>query len=1067
MLQTFIQRPILSFVIAILITLIGVLSLSVLPISQYPDVVPPTVQVTAYYPGANAETVQKTVSIPLEEQINGVEEMMYMTSQCANDGSCIITVYFEVGSDPDMATVNTQNRAQRAFNVLPPEVTQGGVTVMKKNPSTLMIYALISADTAYDFEFLSNYAQINIVNVLKRMEGVGDVSLLGGDDYSMRIWLNPERMAGLGITTDDIQDAIRDQNLEAAAGAIGKTPAATGQELTYIIRAEGRLSSVEEFDNIIIKTKSDGSIVRMNDIARVELGLKSYDVRSRFNQQPAPFIAIYQSPGSNAVQVRQECNAAMKDLAEHFPPGLQYETALDTVEFVDASVEEVLKTLVAAFILVFIVVFIFLQDWRATLIPAVTVPVSLIGALAAFQLFGFSINMMTLFALVLAIGIVVDDAIVVLEAVQEKIDEHGLSPLEATKQTMKEITGAIFTITLVLSAVFIPVSFLGGTTGQMYQQFALTLTSSIIISGMLALILSPAMCVLLLKPKTKRKGLVGKFFNGFDKGFEKTTNKYIALVTNFLHHTSRPVIFLGVITILMVLIMRWLPTGFLPEEDQGYFNVNVITPRGVSLEKTNTVMQEVEHILANTAGVQSYAAVPGFSIIDGTVSTTNGMVFVKLKPWKERSKDSLHVESIIEKLQVQLNKIPDGICMAFNAPAISGLGMTGGLELQLEDKIGAGIDKLAEVTAAFEDEASQNKTLGNVFTSFRVDIPQYYLTVNKEKAKTMGIPISQIYGSLQALFGSLYVNDFNQFGKSYRVIIQADAIYRSNPEDISKVYVRSTSGMMVPLGTLVNLEPVEGPDVVRRFNLYSSASFTIVPARGYSSGQSIEAVKDIAEETLPFGFGYEYSGLTRQELIAGGQAPFIFALCFVFVYLLLAAKYESWFLPLPILLALPFGVFGAFGLQWARGLQNNIYAQIGLIMLIGLVAKNAILIVEFARQKHEEGMDLIQASLEAARLRFRPILMTSFAFILGVVPLVIAGGAGAASRHALGTSVFGGMLMATVCGVVVVPTLFVLFQRLEDRVKGRGTKDEGRGTWDVGRKDVRTRHASSRKIENR
>lgn len=1009
----------------------------VLPISQYPDVVPPTVQVTAVYPGASAEVVQKTVAVPLEEQINGVDNMMYMTSQCANDGSCVITVYFEVGTDPDMATVNTQNRAQRAFNVLPAEVKQGGVITMKRNPSILMLYPLTSTDTAYNFEFLSNYAEINIINVLKRINGVGDASLLGGDNYSMRIWLNPERMAGFSITTDDVSNAIRDQNLEAAAGAIGKNPAAPGQELSYIIRAEGRLKTVDEFSNIIIKTKSDGSIVRMDDIARVELGLMTYDVRTRYNQKPAPFIAVYQAPGSNATKVRADCNAALEKLASHFPPGLEYEVGLDTVEFVDASIEEVLKTLTEAFILVFIVVFVFLQDWRATLIPAVTVPVSLIGALAAFSLFGFSINMLTLFALVLAIGIVVDDAIVVLEAVQEKIDEKGMSPLEATKETMHEIAPAIFTITLVLSAVFVPVSFLGGTTGQMYKQFALTLTSSIIISGLLALTLSPAMCVLLLKPKPERKGLIGKFFNGFDKGFGATTRKYMAIVDNFLRHVSRPIIFLGIVTIMMVFVMKYLPTGFLPEEDQGYFFINVMTPKGVSLEKTNHVMKKIEDILTDVPGVQSYSAVPGYSILDGIVNNTSGAVFVKLFPWKDRKKKSLHVESIIANVQVKLNGIQDGICMAFNAPAISGLGTTGGLEFQLEDQAGSGLDKLSEVTTAFAITASQNKKLSNVYTGFRLDIPQYFLTVNKEKAKTMGVPISEIYGALQAQFGSLYVNDFNEFGKSYRVIIQADAIYRSNPEDINYIYVRSTRGDMIPLATLIHMELIEGPDVVRRFNLYSSASFTIAPAQGYSSGQAITAVAKVAKETLPFGFGYEYSGLTRQELIAGNEAPFVFALCFVFVYLLLAAKYESWFLPLPILMALPFGILGAFGLQWIRGLQNNLYAQIGLIMLIGLVAKNAILIVEFARQKHQEGMDLIKASEAAAKLRFRPILMTSFAFILGVVPLVIAGGAGAASRHALGTSVFGGMLMATICGVLVIPTLYVLFQRLEDKVKGK------------------------------
>lgn len=1042
MLQTFITRPILSSVIAILIALVGVLSLLNLPISQYPNVVPPTVQVTASYPGASAEDVQKTVAVPLEEQINGVDNMTYITSQCANDGSCCITVYFEVGTDPDMATVNVQNRTQRAMNVLPPEVVQGGVMVIKKSPGILVLYALVSQDTAYDIKFLSNYLNINVVNVLKRINGVGDVNLFGGDDYAMRIWLNPERMAGFGLSIQDVQNAIKDQNVQAAAGQIGKSPAAPGQEISMMIRVQGRLITEQEFGDIIIRALPDGAIVRMKDIARVEFGLKTYDTYGRFNGKPAPVIAVYQSPGSNAVQVRNACDATMDELAREFPLGITHEKGLDTVEFVMASIEEVIITLIEAFILVFIVVFIFLQDWRATLIPALTVPVSLVGALAMFSLFGFSINLLTLFALVLAIGIVVDDAIVVLEAVQEKIDSEGLTPLEATRHTMKEITGAIITITMVLCAVFVPVSFLGGTVGVMYRQFALTLSSSILISALLALTLSPPLCVLLLKPKRKRKGIIGKFFTGFDRLFEKTTSGYMNIVRQFTHHLARPVLFLGIVFVLMIVVMKFLPTGFLPAEDQGYFFVNVNTPKAYSLQQTDRVMRQVEAILAGTEGIQSYSTIPGVSILDFSVSTTNGMAFVKLKPWKERSSRSLHSLSIIQQVQAKFNRIPGGICMAFNAPSISGLGRTGGLELQLEDKAGAGLDKLVQVNAAFYAAAAKRKEFINVFTPFRLDVPQYQLTVNKEMAKTMGVPVNTIYKSLQSLFGSYYVNDFNRFGKSYRVIIQADAIYRANAEDIARVYVPTELGKMVPLGSLVSVTPTQGPDVVKRFNLYSSADYTIGIAPGSSSGQGIAAVREVAAETLPFGFGYEYSGMTREELTSGGQAPFIFALCFIFVYFLLAAKYESWLLPIPVLLALPFGIFGAFGFQWARGLQNNIYAQIGLIMLIGLVAKNAILIVEFARQKHSQGMDLFEAAMGGARLRFRPILMTSFAFILGVVPLVLASGAGAASRHALGTSVFGGMLMATVCGVMVVPALFVAFQKLENRIKGSGKRKE-------------------------
>ena len=1035
MLQSFITRPILSSVIAIMIAMVGVLSMLTLPISQYPDVVPPTIQVTAYYPGANAEDVQKTVAVPLEEQINGVDNMTYMTSQCANDGSCNITVYFKVGTDPDMATVNVQNRTQRAMNVLPAEVVQGGVIVMKKSPSILFLYALVSSDTAYDTKFLSNYLNINVVNVLKRINGVGDVTLFGGDDYAMRIWLNPERMAGLAVSVQDVQAAIKDQNVQAAAGMIGKSPAAQGQEMSYMLRVQGRLANEKEFGNIIIKANQDGSVVRMSDIARIELGLKTYDAYGRFNGKSAPVIAVYQSPGSNAVNVRDECDATMETLSKEFPQGIKYEKGLDTVEFVTASIEEVLKTLLEAFVLVFIVVFIFLQDWRATLIPAITVPVSLVGALAAFSFLGFSINMLTLFALVLAIGIVVDDAIVVLEAVQEKIDSEGLTPLEATRHTMHEITGAILTITMVLCAVFVPVSFLGGTVGVMYKQFALTLISSILISALLALTLTPPLCVMLLKKKQDKKGLLGKFFRWFDRGFSKTTNGYVRLVENFTHHLSRPVMFLAIILVLVVVVMKFLPSGFLPSEDQGYFFINVNTPKAYSLQKTDQVTRQVEALLEKLDGVQSYTMVPGYSILDNSVSTTNAMCFVKLKNWKERETKELHAEMLIKKIQAEMSKIPGGICMAFNAPAISGLGKTGGLELQLEDKTGGGLDKMAGVVGGFYQELSKRKEVSGIFSPFRNDIPQYKLTVDKEKAKTMDVPVNSIYQTLQSLFGSYYVNDFNKFGKSYRVIIQADAKYRANKEDIGKVYVRSNSGKMVPLGTLVEVTATQGPDIVKRFNLYSSADFTIGIPPGSSTGLGIETVKEVAAKTLPYGYGYEYSGMTREEIISGGQAPYIFTLCFIFVYFLLAAKYESWLLPIPVLLAIPFGVFGAFGLQWARGLQNNIYAQIGLIMLIGLVAKNAILIVEFAKQKYDGGQPLIEAAIEGAKLRFRPILMTSFAFILGVVPLVTAAGAGAASRHALGTSVFGGMLMATICGVVVTPSLYVAFQKLENKLK--------------------------------
>ena len=1031
MLQTFITRPILSSVIAILILLVGILSMLSLPISQYPDVVPPTVTVSAYYPGASAEVVQKTTSVPLEEQINGVDNMIYMQSQCANDGSCLITVYFEVGTDPDMATVNVQNRAQRAFNVLPQEVNQGGVIVMKKNPSILLLYALSSSDTAYDTKFLSNYLNINVVNVIKRIKGVGDVSLFGGDDYSMRIWLNPERMAGLGITAQDVEKAIRDQNLESAPGQIGKNPAEAGQQVSYVVRVRGRFTEEKEFDNIIIKSNPDGSFVKIKDIGRSELGLKTYDAYSRLNGKTAPAIAVYQAPGSNSIAVKKACDDAMNELSKEFPKGITYETALDTTLFVTASIDEVIKTLIEAFILVFIVVFIFLQDWRATLIPAITVPISLVGALAAFSFFHMSLNLLTLFALVVAIGIVVDDAIVVLEAIQEKIDHHHMTALDAAKETMKEITGAIITITLVLCAVFIPTTFLGGTTGVMYRQFAITLIASVLISAILALILSPALCAIILRPTTRKKGIVGKFFDGFNTGFDKTVTGYGKLVNNFLHKPLKPVLFLVVIAVLMVFIMKVLPTGFIPTEDMGYFFINASTPKAASLEQTDKVMKQVEKILADTKGIKYYLIVPGYSILDNSVNTTNAMAFISLVPWDKREHSA---DEVIASVQARMLKIPGGIAIAFNPPAIPGLGKTGGLEFQLEDKTGSGTAKLAQVTGVFVNEAKNHKEFSSIFTSMRMDVPQFFIDLDNEKAKKMGVAISDIYGALQAMFGSYYVNDFNKFGKSYRVIIQADGKFRANPEDLTKIYVRNDKGGMVPLGTLLSIRPVQGPDIVKRFNLFSSSDMTANISPGFSTGQGIDALKQVAAKTLPYGFGYEYSGMTREELISGGQAPMIFAMCFIFVYLLLCAQYESWLLPLPILLAMPFGIFGAFGFQWIRGLQNNIFAQIGLIMLIGLVAKNAILIVEFARQKFESGMGLFEATVAGAKLRFRPILMTSFAFILGVLPLVIAAGAGANSRHALGTSVFGGMLVATICGVLVVPTLYVLFEKMEQKL---------------------------------
>jgi len=1055
MLQTFITRPILSAVIAIIIVLLGILSFVSLPIAQYPDVVPPTVTVSAFYPGASADVVQNTVSIPLEEQINGVDNMMYLTSSCSNDGSMNITVFFEVGTDPDMATVNVQNRVQRAMSQLPSDVIKYGVIVAKKSPSFLVLYGIYSTDSAYDSKFINNYCQLNIVNVLKRVPGVGDIHLFGGDNYSMRIWLDPEKMAGYNISTNDVSNAIMDQNIQCAPGQLGSSPSPNGQEMTYTIRVEGRFQDVEEFKNITIKSNNDGSMVKVKDVATVELGLRSYSTESKLNGKTASVVMVYQSPGSNALDVKERCDEQMKEIAKGFPVGIKYTIGLDTVAFVKASIDEVLITLIEAFLLVFLVVFVFLQDWRATLIPAVTVPVSLIGALAAFQIFGFSINLLTLFGLVLAIGIVVDDAIVVLEAVQEKIDTHGMTPLAATKETMKEITGAIFTITLVLTAVFLPVSFLGGTTGLMYKQFALTLSAAIVISALNAVTLSPALCVLLLRPKGVKSGIAKVFFGKFEKIFDKSLLKYTKTVGKYTNRVRKPIIMLGTATILMLLLMKFIPSGFIPSEDQGYFFINVQTPDASSLQVTDDLVAKIEKVLKNTPGVTNYVSVTGFSILSGTVDPSNAMIFVSLTPWDERKSKNLSANAIISKVQAQINKFPGGEMMVINPPAISGIGNSQGLEYHLQDKTGLGGDKIYEVAHNFIKESYNHKELAFSFISSRNNVPQYFLDVNQEKANTLGVPISQIYFTLQSYIGSFYVNDFNKFGKSYNVLIQAKPDARATPNDLEKIYVKSNTGKMVPLKTVATLTPTMGPDVLTRFNLFSSADITIFNNPLFSTGQAIEAVAQTSDKTLPFGFGYEYGGLTRQEILAGNQAPIIFLLCLIFVYLLLAAKYESWLLPFPVLLTLPFGIFGAFLFQvivWGISAlfgsggqmlpQNNIYAQIGLIMLIGLVAKNAILIVEYARQKHEEGLDVKAAAIEGAKLRFRPILMTSFAFILGVLPLVIATGAGANSRHSLGASVMGGMLFATIFGIMAIPTLYVLFQKLENRFKRKKTKNE-------------------------
>ncbi len=1030
MVDFFINRPVLATVLAILITLVGGISIPILPIAQFPEISPPTVNVAATFTGASSEVVEETVTTPIEEQINGVEGMTYMSSDSSNDGTMSINVTFEIGYDLDIAAVDVQNRVQLATPRVPEEVSKYGISVNKQSTSLILAVNLISPDGSRDDLFLSNYIDIHISDVLKRIPGVGNLTIWGEREYSMRIWLNPDKLASLALTTTDVANAIEEQNIQVAAGSIGQPPIPKGQQFQFTITTLGRLETVEEFEDIIIRANPDGSVVRIKDVATVDLGAESYTTKATLDGGNTVGIGTYQLPGANALDLAKEIRAAMELLKEDFPSGVDYKIIYDTTEFVKESIKEVVITLFEAFILVFIVVFIFLQNIRATLIPAITIPVSLIGTFALINALGFSINTLTLFGLVLAIGLVVDDAIIVVENASRLIAERGVSSREATSAAMKEVTGPIVATSLVLMAVFVPVSFMPGITGQLYRQFALTIACSVAISTINALTLSPALCALFLKKETGTKFW---FFKKFDQGFDWFKDRYHGWVVTL---TTRWKIVVGIFAVLMVVtyfMFTIVPTGFVPEEDQGYFIIDVQGPEGSSLERTEETMHEVYNILVNTPGVAHVVSIAGLNFLTSASDSNTGAMFAVLESWGKRKSYALSVFGIIEKMREEFAGIQGAVVVPFNAPPIQGLSSTGGFQFELEDRGSLGIQTLAKVTNEIIEKGNQGSELTGLFSSFTADVPGIYVELDRTKAKTQGIAISDIFDTLQAYLGALYVNDFNKFGRVYRVFMQAEDSYRAEVDDISRLYVRTETGGMVPLSTLIDVKEIVGPETITHYNLYRSTEIDGGPASGYSSGQAIKAMEALAEEVLPEGMGYEWSGTSYQEIKAGNMAPLIFALSIVFVFLFLAGLYESWAMPFMVMLAVPLALLGAMLAQYFRGLTNDVYCQIGLVMLIGLASKNAILIVEFAKQRREEGLSVTEAAMQAAMIRLRPILMTAFAFILGVFPLVIASGAGAQSRHSLGTAVFGGMIFSTMLSLIVVPVFYVIIENLRER----------------------------------
>jgi len=1034
MARFFVNRPIVAMVISIVTVLLGLVAMSSLPIAQYPEIVPPVVQVNTTFVGASATDVEASVATPLEQKVNGVENMIYMKSTNANDGTLSLKVTFDVGTNLDMANVLTQNRVSEAMPVLPQSVKNYGVSVKKSLAFPLLVLTLTSPNGTYDNDFLSNYASINVTDNLARISGVGQVTLAGGSDYAMRVWLRPDRIARLGLTVPDIVNAINQQNQLFPAGQIGGPPAAPGTEYTYTVRTQGRLLNEEEFGGIIVRSNPDGSQVLLRDVARISLGTQLYNSIGRLNGKPSAVLLLYQIPGTNALAVAEEIKSTMERLSEQFPDDVEYGISLDTTLPVEEGISEIVHTLFEAVFLVIIVVFVFLQNWRATLIPLLTVPVSLVGAFIFFPLLGFSINVLSLLGLVLAIGIVVDDAIVVVEAVMHHI-EHGMEPKAATLKAMEEVSGPVMAIGIILAAVFVPVGFMGGITGRLYQQFAITIAISVLLSAFNALTLSPALSAMLLKRPSGKRTLLTPFYDWFNRVFGRGTDAYVSFTGILVRKMVRSLVFIVLIVALTGGLVSRIPGGFVPEEDQGYVLVNAMLPDAASLERTDAVMRKAEAILAGNEAVKSYVTLSGFSLLTGAFSSNMGFFFVQLEPWHERTSLQDQARAVAFFLnQAFAREIPEAMVVAFGPPAIPGLGTGAGFTMQLQDRVGRSPEYLAEQAQRFVAAAQQRPEIGRASTVYRSSVPQIYADIDRSKVLKAGIPLTDVNTTLGALLGSAYVNDFNRFGRVYKVFVQAEPEFRKDPKQLGLFFVRGRNGDMVPLDTLVTTEPTSGPEFTNRFNLYRSAEITGVPAPGYSSAQALDALEKVAAEVLPPDMGYAWADMSYQERQAPGVAT-TFSLALLLVFLVLAAQYESWTLPFSVLLGTPFAAFGAYlGLWLMRFLSpsyvNNVFAQIGLILLIGLAAKNAILIVEFAKMLHEQGKDVVTAALEAAKLRFRPILMTAFAFILGVTPLVLASGAGAEGRKVMGMAVFSGMLIATMLGVCLVPVLFVAVEKL-------------------------------------
>lgn len=1028
--EFFIRRPIFAMVIAILMVILGLIVLRGIPISQYPEITPPMVQINASYTGANSVNMEQTVATPIEQQVNGVEKMLYMRSVNANDGTMRLEVSFDVGTNLDNANMLTQNRVSQASPFLPPEVTALGVTTKKSLTFPLMLVSLSSPNNTYDSKFLNNYGFINVVDELKRINGVGDVFVFGGSEYAMRVWVKPDRLSQYDLTVQDVINALKQQNVIKPGGSFGGEPAVPGTQNTYTALLQSRLISEQQFSDIILKSNANGALVRMSDVARIDLGTENYTMTSRINGSAASTIAIYQIPGSNALAVADAVKAKMDELEQRFPPDMKKDLSLDTTLAVTAGIDEILHTLLEAVFLVILVVFIFLQDWRATLIPLLTVPVSLIGTFMVFPLLGFSVNVLSLLGLVLAIGLVVDDAIVVVEAVMHNI-EHGLSPKEATSKAMKEVGGPVVAIAVILSAVFVPVAFTGGITGRLYQQFAITIAISVCFSAFNALTLSPALAALLLKPKKESKGWLARFFAAFNRMFDRFTNGYVKVAGFFARKLIVSTSILGVIIAVAVLLGMKIPSGFVPEEDQGYFIISTLLPDAASLERTDGVTRKIEAILSKIPEIALYTTVNGNNLLNNTVAPNAATFFITLKPWEERSKTANDIAKEINGLAMK--SISEATVIAIGPPPIIGLGNGAGFTMMLQDRGGNSPQYLAEQAQRFIAAASKRPEIGKVYTLYRANVPQKSIVVDKEKVDKLGLNLDNVNSSISVLLGGSFVNNFNQFGRQYKTYVMADAGYRMRPDDLQQFYARNKDGDMVPLGTVAQVRDTSGPQYTNHFNIYRAAEINGIPATGYSSSQALQALKEVAAETLPADMGYQWSNMSFQEEAAAGSGGTAFLMALMFVFLILAAQYESWKLPFSVLLGTPWAVMGAFiGLAvagiFSLSYVNNIFAQIGLVMLIGLNAKNAILIVEFAKMKYDAGEETIKAAIDGARLRFRPILMTSFAFILGVIPLLTASGAGAEGRKVMGMAVFAGMLAATIIGVMLIPSFYVMIE---------------------------------------